>query len=86
MKHMHAVIFLSLVLFQATEQSPFSSYQVFLSPRKLPGTCAGENPDQLRNRTYTFLSRVYPSGHALTLHDGKAMERNPLERRNGRHP
>ena len=76
---MHAVIFLSLVLFQVTtEQSPFSSYQVFLSPRKLPGACAGEHPDQLRNRTYTFLSSVYPSGHALTLHDGKAIERNPL--------
>jgi hypothetical protein len=76
---MHAVIFLSLVLFQATaEQSPFSSYEVFLSPRKLPGTCAGEDLDQFRNRTYTFRSRVYPSAHGVTLHNGKVVERNPL--------
>jgi hypothetical protein len=76
---MHAVIFLSLALFQATaEQSPFSSYEVFLSPRKLPGTCAGEDPDQFRNRTYTFRSGVYPAESAVTLHNGEVVERNAL--------
>ncbi len=76
---MHAVIFLSLVLFQATaEQSPFNSYEVFLSPRKLPGPCAGQEPDQFRNRSYTFSGNVYPSGQSVTLRNGKFVERNPL--------
>jgi hypothetical protein len=73
------VILLSLALFQKpTEQSPFSSYEVFLTPRKLPGGCTGEDPAQFQNRAYTFRSRVYPFGHAVTLHDGKAVERDPL--------
>jgi hypothetical protein len=76
---MHAAIFLSLVLFQAPAgQSPFNSYEVFLTPRKLGGTCAGEDPDQFRNRTYTFRSHVYPAEHGVTLHDGEVVERNLL--------
>ena len=75
---MSALIVLSLVVLQATaQQSPFNAYEVFLSSRKLPGTCTGENPDQFRNRTYTFLGSVNPAS-ALTLHNGKFVERNDL--------
>jgi len=76
LKHMPAVILLSLVLLQAiAAQSPFGSYEVLLSPRTLPDTCAAEDRDQFRNRTYTFGSR---GGSSVTLHNGKAVELNPL--------
>ena len=52
---MHALICVGLALFLAqAAQSPFNSYAAFLSPRKLPGTCADEDLEQFRNRTYTF--------------------------------
>ena len=59
-------------------QSPFNSYNVFLTPRKLPGTCAGQDRQQFRNRTYTFGGDVDPSRASLTLRDGKFVERNPF--------
>jgi hypothetical protein len=75
---MHALICLGLALFLApAAQSPFNSYAVFLSPRQLPGTCADEDLEQFRNRTYTFRSDIYP-GKPITLRNGKVIERNPL--------
>lgn len=74
---MHPIIF-GVTLFVATASgSPFNSYAVFLSPRKMPGVCVSGGLEEFRNRTYTFRSdNVYPFGTPLTLRDGKLIERN----------
>jgi hypothetical protein len=74
---MHPII-LSVMLFVfSASDSPFNSYAVFLSPRKLPDACASGSVEEFRNRTYTFRSdKVYPFGTPVTLSDGKLIERN----------
>ena len=74
---MHVLIVVGLALLAGgTQPSPFNSYRVFLSPRTLPGACSSDDPKELRNRTYTFRSDIYPSDSPLTLRDGEAVERN----------
>jgi hypothetical protein len=76
---MHILISLGIaVVSTMPPQSPFNSYNVFLTPRKLPGTCAGHDREQFKNRTYTFGGDVYPSSASLTLRDGEFVERNPF--------
>jgi len=69
------IVFGLALLTGTTQRSPFNSYQVFLSPRTLPGACSSDL-NEFRNRTYTFRSGIYPSDSPLTLHDGEAVERN----------
>jgi hypothetical protein len=74
---MHVLIVFGLALLTGTTQrSSFNSYEVFLSPRTLPGACSGDDLKEFRNRTYTFRSDIYPSDNPLTLRDGEAVERN----------
>jgi hypothetical protein len=76
---MHTLIFLGIALLSArAAQSSFNSYDVFLTPRNLPGTCTGQDREQFRNRTYTFRGHIYPFSNSLTLRDGKVVERDPL--------
>ena len=52
-------------------QSPFNSYNVFLTPRIMPGACTGQDPGQFRNRTYIFGGNV---SNPVTLRDGTFVE------------
>jgi hypothetical protein len=74
---MHPLIMFGIALLTATTpESPFNSYDVFLSPRTMAGACSSGDLEGFRNRTYTFRSRIYPSGNPLTLRDGQVVERN----------
>jgi hypothetical protein len=73
---MHSVLAAGVALLAATSlPSPFNSYEVFLAPRTMAGACSPGDPEQFRNRTYSFRGNRPP--HApLKLRDGRAIERN----------
>jgi hypothetical protein len=69
---MHTLISLSMALVSVSApQSPFNSYDVFLTPRNLPGRCTGHDVEQFRNRRYTFGGDL---SNPVTLRDGKFVD------------
>jgi hypothetical protein len=73
---MDPIVFAVLLFVAQPSESSFNSYDVFLSPRTLPGACASASAEELRNRTYTFRSPPFDS--PVTLSGGKLIERNIL--------
>ena len=71
---MHTLVFFTALVSAFSPQSPFNSYEVFLTSRNMPGACTGQDRDQFRNRSYSFLGN---SGQSLTLRDGKHIQ-SPL--------
>jgi hypothetical protein len=78
-REMHPITFGVALFVAVASGSPFNSYSVFLSPRKLPGACVSGELDEFRNRTYAFRTdKVYPWGESVTLSNGKFIEHNPF--------